>query len=126
MKILIDLPEEKIEQIKKYKYPTIVERAIQEGAILPDDWYELRISVLDDGKEAESFRGCETKTFVKGKRDNNIYIKNLNVRRGTLCKGTYSDLCRFADKAIGAVAGSANDDLVIDDLTPREVKREKI
>ena len=41
MKILIDLPEEKYEQIKKFKYPTIVERAIQNGVVLPDDWYEI-------------------------------------------------------------------------------------
>lgn len=41
MKILIDISEEKYEQIKKFKYPTIVEKAIQNGAVLPDDWYEL-------------------------------------------------------------------------------------
>lgn len=54
MKILIDLPEEKYEQIMKFKYPTIVERAIQNGTIVPDDWDEL-VGLKHSGNDKEVF-----------------------------------------------------------------------
>lgn len=122
MKILIDLPEAKIEQIMKFKYPTIVEKAIQNGTILPDDWYELKIGFSDSKNEAESFHEHETHTVVMGKKDDCIVIRN---NKGTLFKGKVSDFCRLIDKALGTVEGSENSGLVIIDDLMKGDKSEK-